>query len=685
MVISYNWLKELIAIDWSAQELAKRLTMAGIEIDRVTEEDGDFILEADLTPNRGDILGMVNVAHEVAGLSGAALTLPQANVQENDEKIEDYIHVTIEEPDLCARYTARLIKNVKIGPSPEWMQTKLLHSGIRPINNVVDITNYVMLETNQPLHAFDYDFLKTKQIIVRRAKNGEKFTTLDGVERALDPNDLVISDGPDCAVALAGVMGGLDSEIHDDTVNVLLESAVFNGYNVRKTSRRLALRSESSIRYEKGCDVHHADYVSNRAAGLLQELAGGEVVGGIFDAYPRKKENVTVKIRPARVNQLLGLQLSDEEITVCLERLGMTVTPTEGGYSVQVPSWRADIEMEVDLIEEVARIYGYDRIPATLPSGKTTVGQLTPWQSFVDQVREYMSQSMLETINYSFIHPKSWDDLRLTPDSPYRNCVQIANPLSEEQSVMRTMLLPGLLNAAARNLARQNESVLLYEIGRVFYPTQEENVVREKVSLGGVIAGKLGANWLKLDGTLDFYFLKGVLDVLFAHLGVEITYEPTGAYPSLHPGRSAQLCAEGKILGVIGEIHPHVQKNFGLKDRVCVFELNLENLFALYNNRTTTQRFSRFPMVSRDLAVLVKEDMEVGRILNRVRQLDLPYLIQSRVFDVYVGEQVETGQKSVALNFVFQAPDRTLTDTEIAEYMQQIVVELQKTLHATVR
>ena len=688
MAISYNWLKELIDIDWTPQELADQLTMAGIEIDSLTEEDGDFILEPDLTPNRGDILGMVNTAHEVAGLSGAKLTLPQVHMQENDEKIQDYIQVKIEEPDLCFRYTARLIKNVKLGPSPEWMQKKLLHSGVRPINNVVDITNYVMLETNQPLHAFDYDLLKTKQIVVRRAKNGEKFTTLDEIERTLDANDLVISDGPDCAVALAGVMGGLDSEINDKTVNVLLESAVFNGYYVRKTSRRLSLRSESSIRYEKGCDVHNAAYVSGRAAGLLQELAGGEVVGGIVDAYPVKKELAVVHLRPQRVNRLLGLQLSEEKITSCLQRLGMGVTKAEDGYSVEVPSWRADIEMEVDLIEEVARIYGYDRIPATLPSGSATVGQLTPWQAFVDQVKTYMSQSMMETINYSFIHPQSWDALRLPADSPYRKCIQIANPLSEDQSIMRTMLLPGLLEAAARNLSRQNESVMLYEIGRVFYPHFEQETVKEvteKVFLGGVISGKAAAHWLKPDGALDFYFLKGILDSLFMHLGVNITYQPASGYPSLHPGRAASLCADGQVLGMIGEIHPEVQKNFAVKERVCVFELDMEALFKLYSGRMMMQNFSRFPMVSRDLALVVKEEITAGTILEAVKELNMSCLIQSGIFDVYAGAQVGEGLKSVALKFVFQAPDRTLTDAEIADYMQEIMNKLQEKTGASVR
>lgn len=505
------------------------------------------------------------------------------------------------------------------------------------------------------------------------------------MERTLDQNDLVISDGPDRAVALAGVMGGLDSEIHDNTVNVLLESAAFSGYHVRKTSRKLSLRSESSIRYEKGCDVHNVAYVSDRAAGLLQELASGEVVGGICDAYPVKKDLVTVKVRPQRVNQLLGLQLSDEEITTCLTRLGMDVTPVEGGYSVKVPSWRADIEMEVDLIEEVARIYGYDRIPATLPKGATTVGQLTPWQRFVDQVRIYMSQSLMETINYSFIHPGSWDALRLPADSSYRNCVQIANPLSEDQSVMRTMLLPGLLNAVARNLSRQNESVLLYETGRVFYPTQEKNVVKEKVALAGAISGKLGANWLKLDGTLDFYFLKGVLDTMFAHLGVDIAYAPTAEVPYLHPGRGAQLCADGKVLGLIGEVHPEVQKNFSIKERTCVFELDMEALFELYSGRMMMQRFSRFPMVSRDLAILVQSDVTAGAILDAVKALQLECLVQDRIFDVYAGAQVEAGKKSVALKFVFQAPDRTLTDAEIADYMQKITEQLQEKVGAAIR
>ncbi|MDD2620769.1 MAG: phenylalanine--tRNA ligase subunit beta, partial [Syntrophomonadaceae bacterium] len=446
MGVSLKWLKQYVDFDWTPAELAHKLTMAGIAVDKIEEKESDSIMEMDLTPNRGDCLGLINLAREVAALNGARLKIPEVSIQENGEDIKDYIKVEIADPDLGPRYTARLLKNVEIKESPSWMQEALLNAGVRPINNVVDVTNYVMLETNQPLHAFDYNLLGLdKRILVRRARNQEKFTTLDGIERELDEDMLVITNG-EVPVALAGIMGGENSEIKENTRHVLLESANFFATSIRRTSRRLGLRSDSSVRFEKGADINGVLYAVNRAARLIQELAGGEVVKGIFDVYPSPKPLLKIALRPARVNFLLGTEIPVSNIEQYLRSLDLTIEWQEGQFIVDVPSYRPDITMEVDLIEEIARLHGYDNIAAGLPQGDTTQGGLTSYQLFRDRVKNVMAKSLREVINYSFINPNFSDRLLLPIQNYLRDTVGLANPLSEDQSVMRTLLLPGLLD-----------------------------------------------------------------------------------------------------------------------------------------------------------------------------------------------------------------------------------------------
>ncbi|MGB4302342.1 MAG: phenylalanine--tRNA ligase subunit beta, partial [Syntrophomonadaceae bacterium] len=383
MGVSTNWLKKYVDYKWSAEELAEALTMAGIAIEGIDDVDGDKVLDLDLTPNRGDCLGMINLAREVAALTGAQVNIPEIKIEESPEHISSYVDVEIDDPDLCRRYAARVVTNVKIGTSPAWMQDALMHSGIRPINNVVDVTNYVMLETNQPLHAFDYRLLaEDKRIVVRRANSGEKFTTLDGVERILEDSMLVITDGKK-PVALAGIMGGQNTEINDNTTTVLLESANFDPVNTRRTSHKLALRSDSSMRFEKGVDINGAVFAINRAAQLIQELAGGQVVAGVCDVYPKPFSPLTIKLRPQRVNELLGTDLTPEQVIAYLQRLSFTVkqSKSKGLLEVVVPTYRPDLQIEEDLIEEVARLHGYNLIPSQMPSGASS-GGLTPYQKF---------------------------------------------------------------------------------------------------------------------------------------------------------------------------------------------------------------------------------------------------------------------------------------------------------------
>ncbi len=682
MGVSINWLKQYVDFNWRAEELANRLTMAGIAIEGIDQEDDDFILDLDLTPNRGDCLGMINLAREVAALNGSSIRMPEIAIKENHENINQYIKVGIDASDLCQRYAARLVKNVKIQESPAWLQKTLIHSGIRPINNVVDVTNYVMLECNQPLHAFDYNLLGNT-ILVRRARAGERFTTLDEVERKLDNDMLVITDGSK-PVALAGIMGGLDSEIHDATVNVLLESAWFLGPNIRRTSRKVGLRSESSIRFEKGTDINGVIYAVNRAAMLIQELAGGEVVKGIEDVYPEPRKELQVTLRPERVNYLLGTELTPSQMRSYLEQLQFPVKEQKGNFIVNIPSYRPDIEIEVDLIEEVARLHGYDKIEPGLPGGETIPGGLTPFQKFRDEIKNIMSPYLNEVINYSFISEEKFQRLLLPQDSNLRNVVRIANPLSEEQAVMRTLLLPGLLENASTNLARKNENLEFYEMGAVFYPA-ESGLPLERIRIGAVVCGHSDVNWTRHRVEMDFFYLKGIVENLLWKLGLEDCEFVVAKDFSYHPGRSAVLKYYGDELGIIGEVHPLVLHNYDIKQRCCAFELDVEKLFAHKRTRLMVDKIARYPAVERDIAVVLADEVTAAAALKAIRDAEKELLKDVVVFDLYSGEQVAVGYKSMAFRMTFQSMERTLTDNDINSSVNRIVDRLQKDFKAELR
>lgn len=685
MGVSLNWLKEYIDYDWTPEELAHRLTMAGIAIEGVEQMEDDCIMDLDLTPNRGDCLGMINLAREIAALNGNKIRIAPVSIKENGEKIGDYIAVDLADPDLCRRYAARLVKNVVIRESPGWMQKALINSGIRPINNIVDITNYVMLETNQPLHAFDYHLLEgqDKKIVVRRAQAGESFVTLDETERSLDSEMLVITDSRR-AIALAGVMGGFNTEIKDDTRDVLIESAWFLGPNIRRTSRRLALRTDSSQRFEKGTDINGVIYAVNRAAALMQELADGEVVAGICDAYPQPEPQRIIKLRPDRVNRLLGIELNMAQIRSYLESLTFPLEESDGVLRVEAPSYRPDITMEVDLIEEVARLHGYDKIDALLPVGNTTQGGLNAVQKFRDRVRAAMAQNLYEIVTYSFINPVHLDQMRLPEAAAERNVVVVANPLSEEQGIMRTTLLPGLLTTAATNLARKNENLAFFEMGAVFYPS-EERLPRETIKLGAIVTGANDINWLRNKVSYDFYYLKGVAEELLRQLNIMDGEFVPVRIESYHPGRTARIISGETVLGVIGEVHPLVLQNYDIKPRCCAMELDLEALYACSRDGIMMQEITRYPAVERDMAILVETARQAAEVVKVVQDAAGDYLSKVVVFDVYTGEQVPAGYKSMALRFLFQAPDKTLTDTEINESMANIQKSLEDQLQASRR
>lgn len=683
MAVSLKWLKKYVDIDWNAAELAHNLTMAGIAIEGIEEKENDAVLELDLTPNRGDCLGMINLAREVAALNGRELQIPEISLQEDNENINDYIRVQIEAPDLCRRYSARLVKNVIIKPSPSWMQEALISSGIRPINNVVDITNYVMLETNQPLHAFDYDLLgPEKLIMVRTAREGEKITTLDGVERVLSSDMLLITDAG-TPVALAGTMGGLDTEINDHTTNVLLESAWFAGSCILKTARRLALRSESSSRFEKGTDINGTIYAADRAAQLLQELAGGEVVQGICDLYPVEVAPQRLLLRCERVNQVLGTGIGIGEIAAYLNKLKFKYKEENGDFAVEVPTYRPDIELEIDLIEEVARLYGYDRIPDSLPAA-TNQGGLNSYQKYRRRISGVMARYLHEVINYSFISPAFYDQLLLPPESGLRDVVTVANPLSEEQSVMRTLLIPGLLQNISTNLARRASSVALFEIGSVFHPDQGK-LPLERLKLAVAVCGSGEMNWLHHKVEMDFFFLKGILETLFSEMGVNGCQFIPAEQSYLHPGRTACVVCGDKEIGLIGEIHPLVLQNFDIKEKTCVFEIDLDVLYALSSDHIRVKEVTRYPAVERDIALLLKEDIPAAEVLRVVHEQDSEILNKAILFDIYSGEQVAEGYKSIAVRVIFQSTERTLTEAEVNAEVDSILNRLQNQLQANLR
>ncbi len=683
MGVSINWLKEYVDIDWTAEELAHRLTMAGIAIEGVEEADSDVIMELDLTPNRGDCLGLINLAREVAALNGQPLRIPQVKISENRENINDYIKVEIDAPDLCPRYTARVVKNVKVKPSPEWMQNALLRSGIRPISNIVDVTNYVMLETNQPLHAFDYDLLgKEKKIVVRKAEYQESFTTLDEVERELDLDSLVITDGIR-PVALAGVMGGLNTEINDNTKDVLIESANFLNTNIRRTSKKQGLRSDSSVRFEKGTDPNGVIYAVNRAAQLMQELGDAEVVKGICDIYPGKKEPLIINLRPDRVNHLLGTELSFSEIKGYLERLKFDIKDKKGYLAVEIPTYRPDISMEVDLIEEVARLYGYNNVPDTLPLGINR-GGLTDYQRFRDQVKEVMAAYFYEVINYSFISPQLFDRILLPADSSLRNVVPIANPLSEEQSVMRTLLLPGLLENVSKNMARRNQNLNFFEMGAVYYPS-DDRLPDEKLKLGAIVAGRVDLNWLKNQVPMDFFYLKGIVEILLQELGIKDCIFERHLLPGYHPGRTASINCQGREIGIIGEVHPLVLENFDISDKACAFELDVKTMFEIKGQKIMMEQIAKYPAVERDIAVLLSKDVKASEAIAVIKAADPELLQDVIVFDIYTGEQVPEGYKSAAFRLTFQSMERTLKEAEINNRVDAILSELQKQIQARLR
>lgn len=653
----------------------------------------DEVLELDLTPNRSDCLSMIGVAYEIAAILDRDVQLPQVAVPEKGSSAEQHISVRIEDDaaDHCRHYAARYIENVNIGPSPQWLQNRLMAAGVRPINNIVDITNYVMLEYGQPLHAFDASRLDQGRIVVRLANDGETMTTLDGVERRLDSDTLLITDGVK-PVAIAGVMGGANSEVTSETKSILLESANFNGGSVRRASRKLGLRSEASLRFEKEANPEAVVPALDRAAQLIAEYAGGNVaVGTVSDETGEPKPSLVIPLNTERVNRYLGTSLSLDDIRKTFDQLQFSYE-LDGSDALQVtvPLRRRDIFRDVDLIEEVARIYGYDLIPTTPIIGSTTSGGLTREQELRREVRKVMSACGLnEAVTYSFTHPQQFE--RYVGLYPHARPVALAMPMSEERSVLRTSLIPHLIDAAVYNRNRNVDRVAIYELGTVFVTEYQpiKELPEEKLLLGALWTGKRsGAHWSGDSREVDFYDLKGVLERLLAHLGISEARYQAAELPGLHPGRAAEVWVElhetPVCIGRIGQLHPELQRNHDL-DSTFVMEVEMAPLVAAADEQIAYTPAAKYPSMIRDMAIVVDRAIAVGDLMDEVRKSGGALLSQVDIFDVYTGDNIASDKKSVALSLLYRHPERTLTDEEVTAVHEHIVSALKTKFAAELR
>ncbi|MDR3592892.1 MAG: phenylalanine--tRNA ligase subunit beta [Negativicutes bacterium] len=663
-------------------------TPVGVDIRQALGLD-DVVLEFELTPNRADCFSIIGLAREVAVLTGGTMRKPMLNLREQGgEKAAGLASVTIQEPNLCARFTARIFNNVKVGPSPRWLQQRIQAAGMRPINNVVDVTNFVMMEMGQPLHAYDYNLLSRHSIIVRKANPGERITTLDGVKRELTPDMLVIADAVQ-AVGLAGVMGGLATEVTGGTKNVLLEAATFNGASIRRTSRALGLRSEASSRYERGIDTANIIRAQDRAAELLEGMGACQVHPGVIDAYPVFHLPKQVTFTPAAINAYLGIDLPKAKMVDILKRLEFDVEQQADKILATVPTWRGDVTGPADISEEIARIHGYDYIPSTTPYGRVSRGGQRYVQTLADHVRDVLTGLGFSEINsFSFTHPAVFDKLGIPADSKLRQAVPVLNPITDEFPLLRTNLLGGVLQTVISNLAQRNDDIAIYELGAVYHPRSlpVTELPDEPMMLCGALTGKrYGLAWNQSREALDFYDAKGAVEELLEKLGFSGYEVVTGEYLAMHPGKCALFMKDGELVAAVGEVHPKVLDAFGLTRKVCLFEIpvaQLEKHAALIGKY---RPLPRFPAIVRDLAVILPETVPATAATEAIRQSGGELLTDLRLFDVYTGEPVPAGFRSLAFSLIFRAADRTLTDEEVEEYHQQILRHLEATLSAKLR
>jgi len=691
MRLSINWLSEFVKTGLRADELAHILTMAGLEVEGTEALEDDTILQVNVTPNRGDCLSVLGIARELAALTGAPLTMPPSDV--TDIRLIEQVgtallRVEIADEELCPRYMGRVIKNVRMGQSPEWMSKRLQAHDIRPINNVVDVTNYVLLELGHPLHAFDLEALKGGVIRVDAAKNVSlDFKTLDGIERKLPPDACVIADARD-VVALGGIMGGLYTEVQETTRNIFLEAAWFNPRSIRKTSKLLGLSSESSYRFERGADIEIIPTALDRAAYLMKEIAGG-VPSGVVDAYPRKFRPVAIAVSPKKINGLLGTDIPKKEMADIFRRLGFPLEETEDAILLKTPSWRLDMEREADAAEEVARIYGYGRIPTLMPCSTLSAEGFSAKYTFIRHVKETMRKSGFhEAINYSFMNPLMLDILSLSPEDERRKTMHIMNPLRQEESFLRTALAPSLLENLKHNVSRGVREMALFEAGKIFISKGEGELPTEIMKLGGLLLReKIYRLWK--GGGDDFYRVKGVLEDLMNELFIRegmYSFVPS-TEPFLHPGKSADILIGERRVGFMGVLSPVVKEALDLKikEEPLIFELDLDVLFELLPPPPEYTPIPRFQESQRDIAIVLDESIPAASVLKTIKEYPSELIENVLLFDLYRGEKIPSGKKSLAFNIRYRAKDRTLTDLEVEMLHTALVNHILKETSGSLR
>ena len=629
----------------------------------------DTIVEYEITNNRVDCFSILGIAREAAATFDKKFVPPVVTETGNSENVNDYIKVTVQDTDLCPRYTARVVKNIKIAPSPKWMQERLRAQGIRPINNIVDITNYVMEEYGQPMHAYDWDTIAGKEIIVRRAENGEKFVTLDGQERTLDDTILMICDG-EKAIGMAGIMGGENSMITDHVQTMLFEAACFDGTNIRWSGKKVGLRTDASAKFEKGLDPNLAMEAMNRACQLIEELGAGEVVGGAIDIYSKVKEERQIPFEPDKYNKLLGTDIAPETMLSYFEKLELAYDKETN--MIHIPTWRQDLECDADIAEEVARFFGYANIPMTLPSGEATTGMLSfklRIEAVAREIAEFCGFS--QAMTYSFESPKVFDKLLLPEDSKLREVVTISNPLGEDFSIMRTTPLNGMLTSLATNFNRRNKDVRLYEIGNIYLPKQvpvtELPDERVQFTLG-------------MYGEGDFFTMKGVVEEFFYKVGLteKLVYDPQAGKSFLHPGRQADIIYKDQVVGYLGEVHPTVAANYNIKDRVYVAVLDMPYIVEQATFDRKYSGIAKFPAATRDISMVVPKEILAGDIEKVFDAKGGKNLESYELFDIYEGAQIKAGFKSMAYSLTFRAKDRNLEENDITSAMTKILKALEE-------
>jgi phenylalanyl-tRNA synthetase beta chain len=693
MKVQVDWLKEYTEIDVPTDELGHVLTMAGLEIEShetVDLPDGEKseVLELNVTPNRGYCLSHIGVAREVSALLNKSLKLSDPikalETESGTVVVADRVSVENLEPELCPRYCALVIENVKVGSSPKWLKDRLVAIGLRPINNIVDITNFVMMEYGQPLHAFDRDLLAGNKIVIRRAKKGEPFASLDGTELKLEPDALVIADG-ERPVALAGIMGGTNSQVSETTCHVVLESACFDSATVRKGSKKYGLRSDSSYRFERGVDWNGVVSAQARAALLIKELAGGEICSGRVDIYPEEGKPIVVPLRVSRVNQLLGGSFSSEQIQDLLSRLGMEIAEASETMQVKIPSFRPDLSREVDLIEEIARIDGFDRVGTVFPVAGVRPVKIAVRQKIIKKAREvFCYAGFTETVHYSFIERAHAEEFKMAFASEQDQMIMLKNPLSSENDTMRTSLIPGLLKTATLNLSKGQKPLKLFEVGSVYFANSSGNRT-EKAVLSAIVLGPYELTpWKPRGKEYDFYDLKGALETLSEHLHLKLETSPDGK-PFLMPGKSVRVHVNDIELGYLAQVDPEQKLVHEMGQNVYALELDLGALESALSSSLQFQQIAKFPETYRDISILVDRQVTSQKVADLILKTGSPLIQKVELYDHFEGKKIQADKKSLTFALSFQSAERTLSDEEVTPLFESIIQTLESELGASLR